>query len=161
MARNRVIGKDNKLPWHLPEDVKFFKDKTKGHVIIMGRKTFESLGKPLPDRFHIVITRNQGYDFHDPMVEVVSSIQHALELSHMLLAKFPQRFGDEVFIIGGAEIYKQSMDLIHRLYLTVIEQDYEGDAFFPEFNEGELKLVDRIDRPGPPPFSIRTYERKS
>nr|AIA13171.1 Dihydrofolate reductase [uncultured bacterium] len=159
MAKNRVIGKDNKLPWSIPEDMKFFREKTKGHVMIMGRKTFESLEKPLPNRFHIVITRNQSYDYHDPMVEVVSGMPQALELSHMLLKKFSQRFGDEVFIIGGAEIYKQSMDLINRLYLTVIEKDFEGDAYFPEFDEKELKLVKKEDRSEPIPFSFRVYER--
>lgn len=166
MSQNRVIGINNKLPWHLPEDLQFFKDKTKGRVLIMGRKTFDSLvqkmGKPLPGRFHIVITRNQSYDYHDAdygkMVEVVSSLSHAIELAHMLTDKYPQRFGDEVFVIGGAEIYKQSLDFIHRLYLTVIEKDFEGDAFFPKFDETKLKLVEKIQRPGPLPFSFCKFE---
>ena len=165
MAQNRVIGKDNKLPWHLPEDLQYFKDKTKGRVLIMGRKTFDSLiamlGKPLPGRFHIVITRNQSYDYHDAdfgkMVEVVSSLSHAMELAHMLTTKFPQKFGDEVFIIGGAEIYKQSLELIQRLYLTVIEKDYEGDAFFPDFNEKDYVLKSKDQRQG---YSFRLYESK-
>jgi dihydrofolate reductase len=167
MAQNRVIGKDNHLPWSLPEDMKFFRDKTKGRVMIMGRKTFDSLiamtGKPLPGRFHIVVTRNQSYDFHEAeegkMVEVVSSLPHAIELAHMLTSKFKQKFGDEVFVIGGAEIYKQSMDLINRLYLTVIEKDFEGDAYFPAFDETELKLVAKTERTEPMKYSFRTYER--
>jgi dihydrofolate reductase len=161
MSQNRVIGKNNQLPWHIPEDLKYFKEKTKNKILIMGRKTFESLGKPLPNRFHIVITRNESYDFHDPMVEVVSSLQHALELAHMLSSKYKQKFGDEVFIVGGAEIYKQSMDLIQRLYLTVIEKDYEGDAFFPEFSQSNFQLIQNDKHEGPVPFSFRTYEQKS
>lgn len=168
MAKNRVIGQDNKLPWHLPEDLKFFKDKTKGKVMIMGRKTFDSLlamtGKPLPGRFHIVITRNQAYDFNESeegkMVEVVSSLSHAIELAHMLTTKFEKKFGDEVFIIGGAEIYRQSLDLIHRLYLTVIEQDFIGDAYFPEFDKSDLKLITEDKRNEPFAYSFRTYQRK-
>lgn len=160
MAKNRVIGKDNQLPWHLPEDLKFFKEKTKGRVMIMGRKTFESLKKPLPNRFHIVITRNQAYDFHDPMVQVVHDLKSAIELAHMLTTKFKTRFGDEVFVVGGSEIYKQSMDVVDRIYLTVIEQEFAGDAFFPEFPEEEFNLVDKADRREPIPFSFRTYQRK-
>lgn len=159
MSQNRVIGKDNKLPWHLPEDLKYFKEKTKNKVLIMGRKTFESLGRPLPNRFHIVITRNQSYDIHDPMVEVVSSLSHALELAHMLTAKYKEKFGDEVFIVGGAEIYKQSLDLIQRLYLTVIEQDFVGDAYFPEFDEQKFKLMQDEKHTGPLSFSFRIYEQ--
>lgn len=167
MARNRVIGKDNKLPWDLPEDMKFFRDKTKSRVLIMGRKTFDSIiaitGKPLPGRFHIVITRNPSYDFHESeegkMVEVVSSLSHAIELAHMLTTKFQKKFGDEVFVIGGAEIYKQSLDVVHKIYLTVIEQDFEGDAIFPIFDENEFKLVSEQKRSEPMNFSFRTYER--
>lgn len=159
MAQNRVIGKDNKLPWNLPEDLKFFREKTKGHVIIMGRKTFESLGKPLPNRFHIVITRQEGYDFSDPMVEVVHDLPTAIELAHMLTTKYKSKFGDEAFIVGGGEIYRQAMDVIDRLYLTVIEKDFEGDARFPEFSEKDFKLAHRENRSEPMPFSFRTYER--
>jgi dihydrofolate reductase len=160
MARNRVIGTDNKLPWHLPEDFKFFKEKTKGHVLIMGRKTFESLGKPLPSRFHIVITRQEDYRFEDPNVEVVHNMNSALELAHMLTTKYKAKFGDEVFVIGGGEIYQQSMDLVDRIYLTVIEQDFKGDAKFPEFNEADFELTRNDQRQEPVPFSFRTYERK-
>lgn len=159
MARNRVIGLNNALPWDLPEDMKFFREKTKGHVMIMGRKTFESFPKPLPNRFHIVVTRNPVYDVKDPMVEVVSSLPEAIELAHKLTKKFQQKFGDEVFVIGGAEIYKQSLDVIDKLYLTVIEKDFEGDASFPTFDETQLKLADSRPIQGPIPFSFRTYQR--
>lgn len=162
MAQNRVIGKDNQLPWNLPEDMKFFRDKTKGKVLIMGRKTFESLGKPLPSRFHIVITRQDSYRFEDPNVQVVHDLKTALELAHMLTKKYQAKFGDEVFVIGGGEIYKQSLDVLDRIYLTVIEKDFPGDAKFPEFSEKDFKLTQKDERKGEPlPFSFRLYERIS
>ena len=160
MARNRVIGTDNKLPWHIPEDFKFFREKTKGHVLIMGRKTFESLGKPLPNRFHIVITRQESYKFEDPTVQVVHNMNSALELAHLLTTKYQAKFGDEVFVAGGGEIYTQAMDLVDRIYLTVIDQDFPGDAKFPEFNESDFELTRNDKRTEPVPFSFRTYERK-
>ncbi len=159
MAKNRTIGLDNKLPWSIPQDLKYFREKTKGHVMIMGRKTFESLGKPLPNRFHIVVTRNQSYDFHDPMVEVVSSLNHAIELAHMLISKYKQKFGEEVFIVGGAEIYKQSIDLVHNIYLTEIDKEFVGDTFFPEFSLKDFKLVKEEKHQSPIPFAFRVYER--
>lgn len=160
MARNRVIGVDNKLPWHIPEDFKFFKEKTKGHILIMGRKTFESLGKPLPNRFHIVITRQESFKYEDPNVQVVNNLSMAIELAHMLTTKYGTKFGEEVFVAGGGEIYKQSLDLVDRIYLTVIEQDFPGDAKFPEFNHGEFLMTRNDLRTDPIPFSFRTYERK-
>jgi dihydrofolate reductase len=159
MSRNRVIGKDNKLPWHIPEDLKFFRAKTKGHVMILGRKTFESIGKPLPNRFHIVVTRQEDFKFEDPTVEVVHDLPTAIELAHMLTTKYKAKFGDEVFVVGGGEIYKQSMDVVDRIYLTVIEQDFEGDAKFPEFSEKDFKLTHKEDHTDPVPFSFRTYDR--
>lgn len=161
MACNRVIGVDNKLPWHLPEDLKFFREKTKGRVLIMGRKTFESLGKPLPHRFHIVITRQENYRFEDPNVQVVRSLYMAIELAHMLTEKYKQKFGDEVFIVGGGEIYKESLDVINRLYLTVIEKEFVGDAYFPEFDTQAMPLKEKQDLVSSTqiPFSFRTYER--
>ncbi len=159
MAQNRVIGKENKLPWNLPEDMRYFREKTQGHVMIMGRKTFESFPKPLPNRFHIVITRQEGYNFSDPMVQVVNNLHTAIELAHMLTSKYKAKFGDEAFIVGGGEIYKQSMDVIDRLYLTVIEKDFEGDAQFPEFPEEDFNLTYQEKHTEPLPFSFRTYER--
>jgi dihydrofolate reductase len=144
----------------LPEDFKFFKDKTKGHILIMGRKTFESFPKPLPNRFHIVITRQEGYRFEDPNVEIVHNLNSALELAHMLTTKFKAKFGDEVFVVGGGEIYAQAMDIVDRIYLTVIDQDFEGDAKFPEFSEKDFNLTRNDTRTEPLPFAFRTYERK-
>jgi dihydrofolate reductase len=160
MAKNRVIGKDNKLPWHLPEDLKFFKEKTKGKVLVMGRKTFESLGKPLPNRFHIVITRQESYQYEDPNVEIVHDLKTAIELAHMLTTKYKVKFGEEVFIVGGGEIYKESLEVLDRIYLTVIEHDVEGDAKFPEFSEKDFALTQKDDRTEPFKYSFRTYSKR-
>jgi dihydrofolate reductase len=162
MSKNRVIGVNNDLPWSIPEDMKFFRETTKGHIMIMGRKTFASLGKPLPNRFHIVITRNPDFRFEDPTVEVVSDLKSAIELAHMLSTKYQKKFGDEVFVIGGGEIFSQAMELLDRIYLTVIEKEYQGDVFFPEFSEKNFSMVkkdDRIDAASGIPFSFQTYER--
>jgi dihydrofolate reductase len=125
IAKNNTIGKDNKLLWHLPNDLKHFKDTTTGHTVIMGRKTYESVGKPLPKRRNIIITR-QTISIEG--CEVVNSIEAALALC---------TGEDEVFIVGGAEIYKQALPLTNRVYLTVIDQDFDGDTFFPELNPAE------------------------
>jgi dihydrofolate reductase len=133
ISENHVIGKDNKLLWHIPNDLKHFKEITTGHTIIMGRKTYDSVGKPLPKRRNIIITRQ-------PITiegcEVVSSIESALALcaGH-----------DEVFIVGGAEIYKQSLNLTDRIYLTIIHKEFEGDSFFPEISKVEWIEVSRED----------------
>ena len=160
MAKNRVIGVKNALPWNLPEDLKYFKEKTKGHVMIMGRKTFESFGgKPLPNRFHIVITRQQDYKFDHPQVQVVHDFKMALELAHMLTDKYQAKFGDEVFVIGGGEIYSQTMELLDRLYLTVIDHEFEGDAYFPKFNTDQFKLTQDLQKNEPMNYSFKVYER--
>lgn len=129
--KNWAIGKDNKLPWHLPEDLKFFKETTSGKIMIMGRKTFESLGRLLPGRMHIVISRSNLESDIENLI-YVSSLDKAIELAKTMIPKWP----DEVFIMGGGEIYKQSMDLIDRLYLTQIDKVVDGDTFYPtpQFN---------------------------
>ncbi len=152
-SENRVIGKDNHLPWNIPEDWKFFKDKTTGHVLIMGRKTFESLGKPLPNRLNVVITRDAN--FKAPGAVVVPNIEAALELAKTKISEY----GDEVFIGGGGEIYKQTLAIADRVYLTVIHQKFDGDAFYPELPSGEFEESDRKDRQTPIPFSFLTYDR--
>lgn len=155
MARNHVIGKNNKLPWSIPEDLKFFRKMTNGHVMIMGRKTFESLPGQLPNRYHIVISRN-SFVSDEPDVTFVRTIDEAVAMAKTLTPKY----GEEVFIVGGGEIYKQTMDIVDKIYLTVIDQDFEGDALYPEVPEDKFLLVDQNDRPGPPPYSFRTYLRK-
>jgi dihydrofolate reductase len=155
MAKNRVIGVNNTLPWHLPEDLQFFKDKTKGKIMIMGRKTFESLPKPLPGRYHLVITRQTNYKVDHPMVEILGSLPEAIARAKAMIPHWPE----EVCIVGGGEIYKESLPVLHRIYLTVIEKDFEGDAKFPEFDESVFKLKSREERTEPMRYSFRLYER--
>jgi dihydrofolate reductase len=125
VAQNGIIGNNNDLVWRLPDDLKHFKSLTKGHTIIMGRKTWESIGaKPLPHRKHIIITRNLDYDA--PGAEVVCTIDEAIEIAR----------GDvQPFIVGGGEIYKLAMPFVKRMELTIVHHDFEGDTRFPDFNE--------------------------
>lgn len=156
MAKNRVIGINNTLPWNLPEDMKFFRTKTSGHIMIMGRKTFESLPKPLPQRFHIVITRQDDYSLNHERVKVVKSIEEAIKLAQSLIGEWPE----EVFIIGGGQIYKESLSYVNRVYLTIIEKAFEGDAFYPELPTG-FQLVEKKDVLGEIPFSFTTWELRT
>jgi dihydrofolate reductase len=150
VARNRVIGNGNQLPWRLPADLKRFKALTMGHVLIMGRKTFDSIGRALPGRTTIVITRDPTWKREG--VEVAHSLDEALAIAG----------AREVFIAGGAEIYAQSLARADRLQLTVIDADFEGDARFPEWDERAYQLVQR-ERCEPSPefphaYEFRTYE---
>ncbi|MDI9878091.1 dihydrofolate reductase [Flectobacillus longus] len=124
-AEKGVIGKDNQLIWHLPEDLKMFKRLTTGHVIIMGRKTFESIGKPLPNRTSIIISRNT--DYHVEGCITVGSLGEAV-------AKAKEIGNEEAFIIGGAQIYALALDMADTVYLTQVHHEFEGDAFFPELD---------------------------
>ena len=144
MAQNRVIGKKNAIPWRLPPDLKRFKELTMGHPIIMGRKTHESIGRLLPGRTSIIITKRAGYNV--PGALVVKSIEEALN------ACGQTRSSDEVkqlacdsecFVIGGAEIFHQMLPLCDRLYITEIQRDFEGDVYFPEFDGDEWQEVSR------------------
>jgi dihydrofolate reductase len=137
LARNRVIGIENRLPWRLPEDLAHFKALTLGHPIIMGRKTYESLGRPLPGRTNIVITRNPDYCPEGCLV--AASIAAALALC---------RDDDEAFFIGGAELYRQVLPLAERLYLTEVRVDAEGDAWFPEYDRAAFREVGRVANRG-------------
>lgn len=153
MAKNRVIGAAGDLPWRIPEDFKFFKEKTSGHIMIMGRKTFESLGGPLPNRLHVVITRQKEYRPEGAIV--FHTVKEAVEYCRSQTAKW----GDEVFIAGGGEIYKEMLPITDRIYLTEIQKDFPGDAKFPEFSKVEFKETDRRHREQPVPFDFVTYER--
>lgn len=141
ISKNKVIGRDGKLPWYLPEDLKRFKELTSSHVIIMGRKTFESIGRPLPNRTNIVITRDES--FAPEGVIVAHSIDEALKVGkekeififHERLRNGKEDFKPEIFIIGGGQIYAQSMQFADRLYLTVVEEEIEGDTYFPDYSE--------------------------
>lgn len=130
-AANNVIGKDNQLPWHLPADLKYFKNITWGMPILMGRKTFESIGRPLPGRKSIVITRNKNWEA--PGVDVVHTLNGAIEKAQEYGAK-------EIFVIGGGEIFHSAFDTAHRIYCTRIHHQFEGDAFFPQIDATEWVL---------------------
>lgn len=155
-SKNNVIGIDGDLPWNIPEDLKFFKDKTSGRIMIMGRKTFESLpgGKPLPNRLHIVVTRNEAYT-HDGVI-VVKDIDSAI----IEAAKHTDKYGDEVFVIGGGQIYKQSIEKMDRIYLTRIHQEIEGDTYYPEV-PSQFKLSEKSSRQEPIEFDFLTYTKDS
>lgn len=134
-AQNGVIGRDNQLIWHLPDDLKQFKRLTTGHPIIMGRKTFESIGKPLPNRTSIVITRSPSWSFEGVMV--VHALADAMEVAR-------KTGTDEAFIIGGAEIYRQTLPIADKIYLTQIKADFEGDAYFEIPNAIDWQEISRI-----------------
>lgn len=135
MAKDRVIGRDNTLPWHLPEDLKHFKATTLGKPVIMGRKTWESLGRPLPGRRNIVISRNA--DYQPGGGELAPSLQAAIAMAAMAAE------ADEIFVIGGADIYRQALPMAQRLYLTEIAADFAGDAHFPEFSSADWSEASR------------------
>jgi len=139
VAENDVIGKDNDLVWHLPADMKYFKEKTTGHCIITGRKNYESIPekfRPLSNRTNIIITRQK--DYSAPGAIVVGSIEAALEKARELEST-------EIFIIGGADIFKQTMALTDKIYLTRIHHSFEGDTFFPKLNPASWKEIGRVD----------------
>ncbi|UII54525.1 dihydrofolate reductase [Cytobacillus spongiae] len=152
MDENRVIGKDNQLPWHLPEDLKFFKRTTMGHPIAMGRKTFESIGKPLPGRENVIITRNQNYEQEG--CKILHSIEELLHYSQTQ---------NELFIIGGAEIFREALPYADRLYLTQINHSFDGDTFFPSFDRNEWKLVSKEkgikNEQNPYDYEFQIYEK--
>ena len=137
VSRNGVIGANNALPWHLPEDLKYFKSVTMGKPIIMGRKTYDSIGRPLPGRTNIVITRNISWSAEG--VVVAQTLAQALALGKKACAAHG---ADEIVVIGGAQIYNETLPAAHRLYLTEVDADIEGDVFFPVINSGEWKQVE-------------------
>lgn len=137
-AKNNIIGKENKLIWNLPADLKHFKELTTGHTIIMGRKTFESLGRVLPNRKHIVFSQNPDFKVHDENVQVVHSM---LEIQEYIENE------EENFVIGGAMIYNLLMPYVTKMYITEIDQEFEGDAFFPRINPEIWKETSREKGP--------------
>ncbi len=158
MGKNRVIGNKGKLPWHMPADMKYYKDKTKGKTIIMGRKTFESMGKmPLPNRANIIITHNE--DFKAEGAVVVHSAEEALKEAEKINPN------QELMVIGGSEIYKEFLPRANRIYLTIIEGEFKGDAFFPEYDITEWKEVsyEEHERDAKNPYDYRfvVLERKT
>ncbi len=153
MDQHRLIGKDNQLPWHLPQDLAYFKKVTMGHKIIMGRKTFESIGRPLPGRENIIVTRDMTYT--QPGCTILHSIEEIIALS--------SRSNEEVFVIGGAEIFKEILPVSDRLYITEIDHEFEGDTYFPERKHSEWIKVSAergiMDEKNPYDYQFVIYEK--
>lgn len=151
VAQNGTIGDKNSLLWHISEDMRFFKRTTSGHPVIMGRKTYDSLGRPLPNRTNVVISRTAE---HIEGCQIARSLEEAIAL-------FPAE--EEIFIIGGAQIYALALEVADRIYITRVEHDYEGDTSFPEWDESKWQLVEHEAYPCgekfPHPFAFERYER--
>jgi dihydrofolate reductase len=154
MAENRVIGINNTLPWRLPADLRHFRQLTTGHHVIMGRRNYESIGRPLPDRTNIIVTRNPSYQA--PGCQVKHSLVDALQNTQN---------DPEVFIIGGAEIYRQAIGDADRIYLTLVHAEISGDTFFPELDARKWHEISRTrheaDEKNPYAYSFVTYDRKN
>jgi len=152
-AENNVIGKNNDLIWHLPRDLKHFKETTTEHYIIQGRKTYESYGKPLPNRTNVIITRDKNYKAEGCIV--VHSLEDAVKKAQV---------DSEPFIIGGGKIYEQALPMADRIYLTRIHENFEGDTFFPELDMNDWDIIDERyftpDEKNKYPFTIFTMDRK-
>jgi dihydrofolate reductase len=153
MGEKNEIGFENQLLWHLPKDLKHFKEITSGHPVIMGRKTYESIGKPLPNRTNIVISRKN--DWFEEGILIVGSIKEAI--------KFAKKIDEEIFIIGGGKIYEQTMDLVDKLEITLVKADLEADTFFPKIDSKIWKKTDEIfheqDEKNQYDFCFQTYEK--
>lgn len=146
MTKKRVIGKDNQLPWHIPDDLKNFKRLTEGKTLIMGENTFYSIGKPLPNRNTVVLSATKKYI---EGVDVCNSMEEALEKA--------KSYGKEIIIAGGAMVYEQMLPLADRMIISHMKKDYEGDRFFPEFDEKDWEIEKREDFPE---FEVVYYKRK-
>lgn len=147
----RVIGKDNQLPWHIPEDLAYFKKHTIGKGMVMGRNTYESIGRPLPKRRNIIVTRNRGYEAEG--ADVVHSLDDAIRLA--------EEVHKEVMVIGGEQIFRSILPKADRLYITLIKKQFDGDTFFPDYGE-EWKLVSKSEEhvSNGIPFAYLVFERK-
>lgn len=155
MDKNRVIGSNNQLPWHLPEDLKYFKRVTMGCPIVMGRKTFDSIGRVLPGRENVIMTRDIDY------VKEGCKIVHSLDE----LLQYSKGKKEEVFVIGGAEIFKETLPFADKLYITVIQHEFPGDTFFPSFSLNEWELVSSEaglkNEQNPYDYDFLVYRRKN
>jgi dihydrofolate reductase len=149
MTKSRVIGKDGTLPWHLSEDLKLFKAHTTGNIVVMGRKTFDSIGRPLPNRRNIVVSKS----IKDS--EKVAGVAYYPDLEHAIAAA--QEGDGRIFIIGGASIYHQMIEKADRLYISLVDGEYEGDTYFPEIKDELWKVVVTEPHAG---FTLKIYERK-
>lgn len=153
MGEKNEIGFENKLLWHLPKDLKHFKDITSGHPVIMGRKTYESIGKPLPNRTNIVISRKKNW--FEEGVLIVGSVKEAV--------KFAKKIDENIFIIGGGNIYEQTIDMVDRLEVTLVKVDLEADTYFPKINPNTWKKTEEVfhekDEKNQYDFYFQTFER--
>ncbi len=153
MAQNRVIGANNTMPWRCPEDLKYFKSLTMGHHMIMGRKTFDSIGKPLPGRVSVIVTRNRDLKIEGCIM--AHSLDEAIAVC---------KDDNEIFIVGGAELYALALPMVNKLYITEIQQEFDGDTYFPEFDETKWLEIAREERhqdaPQPLSYHFVTYLRK-
>lgn len=153
MDKNRLIGKDNDLPWRLPADLAYFKRVTMGHPIIMGRKTYDSIGRPLPGRENIIVTRDTSYKMEG--CKVIHSIDEILKMN--------EEHDHELFVIGGAEIFKEILPYSDRLYITEIDEEFEGDTYFPAFDKSEWKVISEEkgvkDEKNPYDYTFMVYEK--
>ncbi|WP_181304148.1 dihydrofolate reductase [Rufibacter sp. XAAS-G3-1] len=156
IAENRVIGKDNQLIWHLPKDLQHFKKLTLGHPVVMGRKTFEAIGKPLPGRTSIIVTHQQNYSAPEGCI-VTSSLEKALEYGLAL--------DEHVMVVGGGEIYRQALPLAEVVYLTLVHESFEGDVLFPDLEADAWEVTDQEehlpDEKHAYPFTFFTFRRKA
>ncbi|MEH7388572.1 dihydrofolate reductase [Bacillus sp. JJ1521] len=153
MDKNQLIGKDNDLPWRLPADLAYFKRVTMGHPIFMGRKTYDSIGRPLPGRENIIVTRDTSYEAEG--CKVIHSIDDIVKMS--------EETEKELFVIGGAEIFKEILRHSDRLYITEIEEEFEGDTYFPAFDKTEWKVISKEkgikDEKNPYEYTFLVYEK--
>lgn len=156
VSENGVIGKDNKLPWHLPADLKYFKKTTKGHFVLMGRKCFDSIGKPLPGRTNLVLTRNKA--FHPEGVVRIHSIDEGIKIAE-------ENGETELFILGGADIFRQTLPIIDKLYFNTVHANFEGDTFWPktDWTQWTLESSEHFpaDEENPYPYSFSVFTRRS
>ncbi|MGV3539783.1 MAG: dihydrofolate reductase [Rufibacter sp.] len=154
ISENRAIGKDNQLLWHLPEDLKHFKRLTLGHPMIMGRKTFEAIGKPLPGRTSIIVSRQEDYTVPEGCL-LATSLEEALQEALAL--------DEQVMVIGGGQIYEQALPLAEVIYLTLVHETFEADAFFPELGASAWEVTEQEEHPAderhPFPFTFFTFRR--
>lgn len=153
VGKNNEIGKGNQLLWHLPKDLKHFKEITNGYPVVMGRKTYDSIGKPLPNRTNIIVTRKT--DWFEEGILIVNTLKEAL--------KHAKKINEKVFVIGGGDIYKQCMEVADRIELTLVDGEFDADVFFPEINEKEWEIVEEEciekDEKNDYDFCFQTFER--
>jgi dihydrofolate reductase len=150
MAKNRTIGKNNSIPWHIPEEVQFFKKSTMGHAVIMGRKTYDSIAMPLPGRINVVLSRSTNLDI--PGCHTANSLEEGIACCSNQ---------EKIFIIGGRTLYKKSLNLADTILLTILDDEYEGDTFFPQIPEKTFKLVSTKRMGTKEAFTVYTYQRKN